>query len=133
MRLNSAIDLFFNVAGIGIDAHVAALVSTRVRHRGLLPYLSASARDLLRYQPVDYTIEIDGTATQTAALVLAFANSKQWGFGAEIAPGADLEDGLLDFVVVHERGFLGNLVRVPPSFCGASTAAAASTPTAFAR
>ncbi len=110
--------LFFNVAGIGIDAHVAALVSTRVRHRGLLPYLSASAGDLLRYQPVEYTIDVDGRATRTPALVLAFANSKQWGFGAQIAPGADLEDGLLDFVIVHERGFFGNLVRVPFLFVG---------------
>jgi diacylglycerol kinase (ATP) len=110
--------VFFNVAGIGIDAHVAALVSTRVHHRGLLPYLSASAGDLLRYQPVDYTVGIDGRATQTSALVLAFANSKQWGFGAEIAPGADLEDGLLDFVVVRQRGFLGNMFRVPSLFTG---------------
>ena len=110
--------VFFNVAGIGIDAHVAALVSTRVHHRGLLPYLSASAGDLLRYQPVEYALSIDGRPTQIAALVLAFANSKQWGFGAQIAPGANLEDGLLDFVVVRERGFLGNMVRVPSLFMG---------------
>ena len=108
--------LFFNVAGIGLDAHVAALVSTRVHHRGLLPYLTASAGDLLRYRPIDYTIDIDGRGTKTSALVLAFANSKQWGFGAHIAPGADLEDGLLDFVVVHGRGFLGNMMRVPALF-----------------
>ena len=44
--------MFFNVAGIGLDAHVAALVTTRIHHRGLMPYLSASAGDLLRYQPV---------------------------------------------------------------------------------
>ena len=108
--------LFFNVAGIGVDAHVAALVSTRVHHRGLLPYLSASARDLLQYQPVDYSIDIDGRRTETPALVLAFANSKQWGFGARIAPGADLADGLLDFVIVQQRGFLGNAFRVPSLF-----------------
>ena len=110
--------LFFNVAGIGLDAHVAALVSTRIRHRGLLPYLSASARDLLKYRPIGYTIEIDGTTTQTAALVLAFANSKQWGFGAQIAPAANLSDGLLDFIVVHQGGFLGNVIRVPSLFLG---------------
>jgi diacylglycerol kinase (ATP) len=108
--------LFFNVAGIGLDAHVAALVSTRVHHRGLLPYLSASAGDLLRYRPVDYEINIDGQTTQTSALVLAFANSRQWGFGAQIAPGADLTDGVLDFVVVQDRGFLGNALRVPSLF-----------------
>jgi YegS/Rv2252/BmrU family lipid kinase len=110
--------LFFNVAGIGLDAHVAALVSTRTHHRGLLPYLTASAGDLLRYRPVDYSIEIDGRTTQTSALVLAFANSKQWGFAAQIAPGADFQDGLLDFVTVHHRGFVGNMLRVPSLFTG---------------
>jgi diacylglycerol kinase (ATP) len=108
--------LFFNVAGIGLDAHVAALVSTRVHHRGLLPYLTASAGDLLRYQPIDYTIDVDGQTIQTSALVLALANSQQWGFGARIAPAADLEDGLLDFVVVQHRGFIGNMMRVPSLF-----------------
>lgn len=110
--------LFFNVAGIGLDAHVAALVSTRVHHRGLLPYLKASAADLLKYQPVDYTIEIGGKTTQVSALVLALANSTQWGFGAKIAPEANLADGQLDFVVVRQRGIVGNLLRVPSLFLG---------------
>ncbi|HEY0284647.1 MAG TPA: YegS/Rv2252/BmrU family lipid kinase [Vicinamibacterales bacterium] len=110
--------MFFNVAGIGLDAHVAALVSTRIHHRGLIPYLSAATGDLLRYKPVEYTIEIDGRTTQTFAIVLAFANSTQWGFGAHIAPGADLKDGLLDFVVVRDRGFIGNMSRAPSLFTG---------------
>jgi diacylglycerol kinase (ATP) len=108
--------LFFNVAGIGLDAHVAALVTTRVHHRGFIPYFTATAGDLLRYQPTDYTIEMDGTTTPTSALVLAFANSRQWGFGAQIAPAADLTDGVLDFVVVQDRGFVGNALRVPALF-----------------
>ena len=108
--------LFFNVAGIGLDAHVAALVTTRVHHRGLMPYLSATAGDLLRYRPVEYTLEMEGLTTQTSAMVLAFANSTQWGFGAHIAPGANLEDGLLDLVVVRDRGLIGNMLRVPSLF-----------------
>ena len=108
--------VFFNVAGIGLDAHVAALVSTRAHHRGLLPYLTASAGDLLRYRPGGYTLDIDGRSMQTTAIVLAFANSTQWGFGARIAPGASLTDGLLDLVVVQDRGFLGNAWRVPSLF-----------------
>ncbi|HUP39626.1 MAG TPA: diacylglycerol kinase family protein [Vicinamibacterales bacterium] len=108
--------LFFNVAGIGLDAHVAALVTTRIRHRGLLPYLKASASDLIHYQPIDYSLVVDGAPTQTTAIVLAFANSRQWGFGAQIAPRADLSDGLLDFVAVSDRGFFGNMIRVPALF-----------------
>lgn len=110
--------LFFNVAGIGLDAHVAALVSTRINHRGLLPYLKASAGDLLRYAPVDYTVTADGHTSQVSALVIALANSKQYGFGAEIAPGASLEDGLLDLVIVEDRTLAGNLARIPSLFLG---------------
>ncbi len=108
--------LFFNVAGIGLDAHVAALVTTRVHHRGLMPYLRASAADLLRYQPAEYILEMDGRTSHTSAIVLAFANSTQWGFGAHIAPGADLEDGLIDLVVVRDCGLVGNMLRVPSLF-----------------
>lgn len=108
--------LFFNVAGIGLDAHVAALVATRVHHRGLLPYLTAIAGDVIRYQPVDYSIEIERQKVQVSALVLALANSRQWGFGARIAPHADLEDGALDFVMVQSRGLLGDILRIPSLF-----------------
>jgi diacylglycerol kinase (ATP) len=110
--------LFFNIAGIGLDAHVAALVSTRVNHRGLLPYLKATVRDLVRYVPLDYTVTIDGNTFQTSALFLAIANSKQYGFGAEIAPGAKLDDGFLDFVIVQDRKFMGNVARMPSMFLG---------------
>jgi YegS/Rv2252/BmrU family lipid kinase len=110
--------LFLNVAGVGLDAHVAALVSTLLNHRGLLPYLKASAADLLRYTPVDYAVTADGVTSQTSALFVALANSKQYGFGAEIAPRADLEDGFLDLVIVEDRKFAGNLARIPSLFMG---------------
>jgi YegS/Rv2252/BmrU family lipid kinase len=110
--------LFFNVAGIGLDAHVAALVTTRVHHRGLLPYLSATAGDLIHYRPSEYTIDVGGETKHVTALVLALANSRQWGFGAQIAPNSDLEDGVIEFVIVEDRGFLGNAVRVPALFLG---------------
>lgn len=110
--------LFFNVAGVGLDAHVAALVSTRIHHRGLLPYMRASARDVLRYPPSEYTIEADGRSMQTSALVVALANGQQYGFGAQIAPGARLDDGLLDLVIIEDRGIAGNVMRVPSVFTG---------------
>jgi YegS/Rv2252/BmrU family lipid kinase len=110
--------LFFNVAGVGLDAHVAALVSTRVRHRGLLPYVKATFDDLIRYRGLDYTIEIDGNADKTTALIVALANSKQYGFGAQIAPAARFDDGMLDLIAVDDRTLVGNLVRVPSMFIG---------------
>lgn len=108
--------LFFNVAGVGLDAHVAALVSTGVHHRGLLPYLKASVRDLLAYAPVEYSITADGNTFEIAALIVAVANSRQYGFGAQIAPRASFEDGFLDLVVVEDRRLTGNLARIPSLF-----------------
>jgi diacylglycerol kinase (ATP) len=110
--------LFFNVAGVGLDAHVAEVVTTRQNRRGLLPYLLASGRELLRYLPVDYSIVADGRPMQTTAVIVALANSRQYGFGARIAPGAALDDGLLDLVLVEDRRLIGNVARLPSVFAG---------------
>jgi diacylglycerol kinase family enzyme len=37
---------------------------------------------------------------------------------ADRAPGSNLEDGLIDFVIVGDRGFVGNAARVPALFSG---------------
>ncbi len=110
--------LFFNVAGVGLDAHVAALVSTRVHGRGLLPYLTASFGDLVRYTPEDYTLEFENRTEHVKSIVIALANSKQYGFGAQIAPAAHLDDGMLDLIAIEDRGLVGNIVRVPSLFTG---------------
>jgi YegS/Rv2252/BmrU family lipid kinase len=109
--------LFFNIAGMGLDAHVAALVSTRNIQRGFLPYLMATMGDLVRYRPTEYVIEADGgRRIETAALFVAIANSRQYGFGAHIAPRAALDDGCVDVVIVEDRGLTGNVARIPSLF-----------------
>jgi diacylglycerol kinase (ATP) len=110
--------MFFNIAGIGLDAKVAADVGTFGNQRGLRPYLRASAREVLGYLPLTYEIDIDAGSVRRDALIVALANSRQYGFGARIAPLAILDDGLLDLVVVEARSFLGNAVRVPSLFTG---------------
>lgn len=110
--------LFFNVAGIGLDAHVASRVAARVHHRGLVPYVTATLGDLVGYPPSRYSLEIDGRIEQRQALVIAVANSRQYGFGAQIAPAAKLDDGLLDLIVIEDRKFPGNMARVPSLFVG---------------
>jgi YegS/Rv2252/BmrU family lipid kinase len=109
---------FFNIAGIGLDAHVARNVATRVHHRGFIPYLLASSKDVLSYKPSAYSIETESGAVETSALFIAIANSRQYGFGARIAPHAQHDDGALDLVVVESRGLVGNLMRVPSLFLG---------------
>jgi len=110
--------LFCNVAGIGLDARVAARVGTDATPRGLRGYLMTTSRELLSYQPVEYQIEADHCSFSRSALVVALANSRQYGYGTRIAPTAELDDGLLDLVVVEGRSLAGNLVRVPSLYTG---------------
>jgi diacylglycerol kinase family enzyme len=52
-------------------------------------------------------------------MLVTFANSSQFGNGARIAPGAKLDDGLLDLVVLSERSLLSALMHMPRLFTGA--------------
>jgi len=109
---------FVNVAGVGFDAEVAHGIAQPGARRGLLGYLWLVARIAPRYRPRHYTIEIDGEVLQTRAWVIALANSRQYGHEAIVAPGARLDDGLLDVVAIDTPP-LWQLVRdLPRLFSG---------------
>jgi YegS/Rv2252/BmrU family lipid kinase len=110
-------EMFFSVAGVGFDAHVAAVFDrSRGGRRGLSTYVRVSMRELLTYEARHYTI--DGVRTSRPALLLTAANSAQFGNGARIAPEARLDDGLLDLVTVEESSRLASVCAVPRLFTG---------------
>ena len=105
---------FFNVAGIGFDAHVARLFNERPRgRRGKMPYVTISVREGCRYAAAEYRLTLDGRTTKLPALLITFANGQEFGMGARIAPKAKLDDGLLDAVVVEDRSVVSRFLDVP--------------------
>lgn len=100
-ELNSR--LFFNSAGVGFDAHVAETFASSAGHlRGLVSYVATTVLELFRYRSSTYEVEADGRrAGAVPALLIVAANTRQWGNGAQIAPQAVTDDGLLDLVMVH--------------------------------
>ena len=114
--------LFVNLAGIGFDAHVAWKFHEQGSgRRGLVTYAVIAARALMDYQPATYTIrtsETDGVATTVRAVLVTVANSPEFGNGAVIAPGARVDDGLLDLVVFEEKSRVRTLTHVPRLFNG---------------
>ena len=111
--------LFFNVAGIGLDAQVAhGFARGRLAERGFTRYLRVGARELLRFQSREHTVVIDGMTHDVRPLLIAVANGRQYGNGALIAPSARLDDGRLDVVVVEARSPLAVLLQVPRMFLG---------------
>lgn len=110
--------LFVNIAGIGFDAHIAARFGERGARRGFLGYAGITVRLLATYVPVDYRITTD-TGTQTVrAILVTLANSPQFGNGARIAPGARVDDGLLDLVVFEEQSRFATICALPRLFGG---------------
>jgi YegS/Rv2252/BmrU family lipid kinase len=92
---------FFNIAGIGFDARVATLFNARgAGRRGGWPYIVIGVREACRYGGSEYAIDLDGDRRTVKALLIAFANGREYGIGARIAPLAQLDDGLLDATVV---------------------------------
>jgi diacylglycerol kinase (ATP) len=111
--------LFVNVAGIGLDAHVAARFNEAGNERrGLAGYAALTAGALATYTPARYAIATPDGHVDARAVLVTIANSGQFGNGARIAPGARIDDGLLDLVVVEERSRLGTLCRIPWLFSG---------------
>ena len=112
--------LFFNVAGIGLDASIARRLAAPGARRGLLGYVVATLSELRGYVARNYTITVPdgGPPIVSAALLIAMANSRQYGNGAQIAPHARLDDGALDLVVVRPQSLFSLAVRVPAFFRG---------------
>jgi YegS/Rv2252/BmrU family lipid kinase len=98
---------FFNIAGVGFDARVASLFNQRgAGARGGWPYFVIGIREGCTYKGLDYSVRLDDQRTSHRALLLAFANGREYGLGARIAPGARLDDGLLDAIVVEDRSIV---------------------------
>jgi len=111
--------LFVNIAGVGIDAHVANEFNSAANvRRGFAGYARLGARALRTYVPRAYRITTPLGRVDARALLVTVANAPQWGNGAEIAPGALVDDGLVDLVVLEERSRFRTLCQLPRLFNG---------------
>jgi diacylglycerol kinase (ATP) len=108
---------FLNVAGIGFDAAMAIEFNRLgTDRRGPVRYTLQVARAAFGYPASRYTIEADGQRLVVDALLIAVANFAQYGANAVIAPTARPDDGLLDIVVIEDRGAFGRIGLVPRLF-----------------
>ncbi len=109
---------FLNVAGLGFDA----IVASRAQHTKLpgsnLPYLSAALRTLASFENIPVTLDVDGQEIVTKAVFVQVANGKYMGGGFQIAPMADIADGLLDLALVGDLAKRDLLLNLPKVYSG---------------
>jgi diacylglycerol kinase (ATP) len=92
---------FFNMAGMGFDAHISEVFS-HGKKRGFITYIKSSLLEFAKYKQENYQLNIDGTVYTKNAFMLSFANSSQYGNDAHISPNASVQDGLLDICVIKK-------------------------------
>ena len=91
---------FFNMAGMGFDAHISHVFAQGSKKRGFISYFKSSIQEIAKYKSHTYYLEIDGKGYTEEAFMLSFANSSQYGNNAHISPQASVQDGLLDICII---------------------------------
>jgi YegS/Rv2252/BmrU family lipid kinase len=90
---------FFNMAGMGFDAHISEVFS-HDKTRGFGAYIRSSFREIANYKSDTYHIDIDGVTYVREAFMLSIANSSQYGNNAHVSPCASVQDGWLDVCII---------------------------------
>ncbi|MER6033851.1 YegS/Rv2252/BmrU family lipid kinase [Streptomyces sp. NPDC001835] len=86
----------------GVDA-LANRHANRTRLlRGAASYYAGGLRAVTTWRPADYRVTVDGEEHHHRGYTVVAANSPYYGFGRLIAPGARVDDGLLDVVLIRE-------------------------------
>jgi diacylglycerol kinase (ATP) len=75
----------------------------------MLPYVQIALREALRFRGARYRVVLDGEEIVTDAMLIAFANGREYGNHIRLAPGALMDDGKLEAIVVEDRSPLARL------------------------
>lgn len=92
--------VFLSIAGIGYDAFVAKKFS-KASKRGFFSYFRIVSGEYPSYKPRKYVLKVDGKTITRRALLIAFANSNQFGNNTSIDPKATIDDGYIDLCILR--------------------------------
>ena len=108
---------FAGGGGVGLDAEAARHASGVYRHLpGRSRYIASALRALAGYEPIDVRLdfpESDLRPVEGKALLAGVLNTPTYGAGLRLAPGAGIDDGLLDVVLIEDLNLFGVLVLLP--------------------
>ncbi len=101
------------VVASGFDSKVNERANAMRWPRGNQRYNLAILAELRTFQPLPFSLDLDGTRLDTEAMLVAVGNGPSFGGGLRIAAGAVMDDGLLDVCVIRPVS-KARLVRVFP-------------------
>lgn len=98
--------MFTSVAYSGFDAETNRWANGVRWATGTSLYVAATLRTLARYRPQPMRVRVDDQTWEGDAWLVAVGNSRFYGGGMMITPGAEVDDGLLDVCVIGARSVL---------------------------
>jgi diacylglycerol kinase (ATP) len=114
--------LFLNVLGVGFDAEVAGRASeVRPAMASLPAHVLGFASAFADYRSKEISLVLFGdekTELKSKCNLVVAANGPYYGTGMRLAPGASMDDGLLDVVVIGDSPKLEMLLQLPRAFTG---------------
>ena len=108
---------FCCIASCGFDS-VANRIANETPLPGSVVYLYAALKTLASWKPATFQLEVDGEQREVTGYSVIVGNSKAYGGGMFVAPGADLHDGLLQLVTIRKSPRLRFLALLPTVFKG---------------
>ena len=110
---------YVGVAGLGFDSEVAAFANRVKLLRGSAVYLYAIFRVLPRFKPHVVRMNADGASRTETMMFAVVGNTSQYGGGIKIVPDAKVDDGVLDYCIVHRTSRFQLLRTLPLAYSGA--------------
>ena len=120
LRHSTGVIHYINLLSMGFAADVATLRARRFSGWGELGYQSAIFLTLARFRRRPFPLRVDeqGEIDRRPCLFLTFNNSKFTGGTMMIAPKAEVNDGLIEYVRWGPIGRLGLLRNLPTLYDG---------------
>jgi YegS/Rv2252/BmrU family lipid kinase len=111
---------YINLLSMGFSADVATLRARRFSDWGEIGYQSSIFISLARFRRRPFPLRVDGSSEvdRRPCLFLTFSNSKFTGGTMMIAPKAEVNDGLIEFVRWGPIGRLGLIRNLPTLYDG---------------
>jgi diacylglycerol kinase (ATP) len=109
---------FVTVLAAGFDAVVNERANRMTWPRGQMRYNLATLAELRVFEPMPYTLLLDGRELTLDAMLVAVGNGPSFGGGLRITEGAILDDGMLDVVIIKPMSKLGLIQTYPKLFKG---------------
>jgi len=107
---------FIGIASVGFDSEANRIANEAPSWLGGLVYAYGALRALIAWRPARFELELEppGERHVFSAYTVGACNSKTYGGGMRAAPGAMLDDGLLEVVVLENVSKLTFLTRIFP-------------------